>query len=107
MPGTIELATASASAFTSQRTRRPGTSARLSAIQPEPHFDHDLELGDLAVLDEATLIHHLEPIEVPQRLRRLGHGILRRLGVTLLGDPTKLNDLERLVRHDRTSERTE
>src|SRR6266542_3783264 len=83
-----------------QREARHGRStSRLRRFEPEADLEHHLELGDLAVLDEPSLIHDLEPIEVAQRLCRLGDGVFRRLRIALVGNAAKLDDLERLLWH--------
>src|SRR2546423_10157740 len=105
MPGTTRLTIQRANAFSVRRSTRPmadsraASASRFARFQPEADLQHDLKLGDLAVLDEASLVHHLEPVEVAKRLRRLGDRVLGRLGVALFGNAAELDDLERLLRH--------
>jgi hypothetical protein len=74
-------------------------SAALAGLEPEADLQDDLELGDLAVPDDAPLVHHLEPVEVAKRLGGFGYRVLRRLPIAIVGHAAELDDLERLLGH--------
>src|SRR5712691_1800835 len=44
--------------------------AALGVLQPEADLEPDLEVRDLAIGDLAADLGHLEPVQVPQGLRR-------------------------------------
>ena len=53
---------------------------RILRVEAETNFDLDLPVGDLAVLEVAAVLHHLEPIEVMRFLPArdgVAHGLVR------------------------------
>src|SRR3954447_10600531 len=70
---------------TQKKSRRPlktappcSCGALIGLLQPEADLERHLVVRDPAVLDVAARGHHLEPLDVAQRLRRLGDRVVDR-----------------------------
>src|SRR2546428_11184634 len=64
-----------------------------STIDLEPDAHGHLELGDLRILDGTALLDHLEPVHVLDRLSRLDHRALHRLGEAAWGRADHFDEL--------------
>src|SRR4051812_7735714 len=80
------------------RPRSPGTP---SVLEAEADLQRDLVVRDAPVRDVAPHLGDLEPVEVAQRLRRLGDGPVDRLRDALRGGARDLDGLVDVVAHGR------
>src|SRR5579872_504475 len=80
------------------RPQRSGREAVLG-LDGEAYLQGDLVVRDLAVLDMAADVHHLEPADVPQGLGSLCDGPVYRLGDALLRRTDQLDDLVNVILH--------
>src|SRR6185437_5739122 len=76
-----------------------GRLLRLRLLDGKADLEDDLVVADLALLDMAARLDHLEPPEVLQRLRGTRDGVLDRILDARLGGARKLDDSVDLVLH--------
>ena len=70
-----------------------------SLVEPEADLQRDLVVGDAALVDVAADVHHLEPVEVAQRLRGLADRTIDGLGDAVGGGARDLHGLVDVIAH--------
>src|SRR3989344_9572935 len=80
---------------------RPSTLApRILWVEAKADLDLDLPVGNLAVLEMAARLHHLEPVEVMQVLAGARDGVAHGFVRTLGGRPDNFNHFISVLAHD-------